>query len=1257
MQKTYFYLVTIVLLDVFALFSNLNIFTNRVHLHGNPKIIITLQSIPYEWFTTTVTLNERILLDYFQTNKSERQESLLWYKTKTLKKTLSFFGISNDTKLPYEQCFFHICRANFLSNGFYNINVLIINDGLFKNETKRTTNTFVRSNLHISCVPQIDISRCHDSNRPLHYETSKVIVLRAFFLQHCPMDNFIQYYWTLHDSTESDYNLYYINIKTNVFSGNRVIIPAYSQPNNQTLKIILLIRSTFDTLRTAITKQIIVFSSSRRLINLNVVCVSNCNGRKYTVELPIHLKGQCLSCINKKITTWQWRVDNTPVEGASKRLIFHAMDSKKRKITINLNVEAVNRYNSNIIYYGSTLVTMEKNIGPSNSNCTIYPRIGRAQETQFYLQCRLSQARFKPLQYCIGVNNFLIDECRTDEKIVVRLPPTERVTVMICDNLYVCHDVTVYVDVRRFEIEDTDMAFNESLSQAQYLLEYADWGQAFLLLYQVAKLITSNERVMPFIKTLYEYQPHTSAQLTHLVRLTKRVVLSLEPLDDMDVSAIARMLNLISSTFKIVIGSNELNTLMDTYYETMVNELWDILNKFNSEWEYVPKSQCRAESESCLNIDNFRNRLEQMSTLRPQGLEHINNWLHAHWKLSSCLFYVGMGTARRLHPEEGPKLLERSTFNIRMESFDLDNEGNIEFESADSMHTIVFTDKLLQEMRQRIRTDEILIFVRSHKHSQYWWYPEQDAQTQVLVVNAFTKNYIWQKTEKVLEPFQYISKLKMNFSAGEYVNDESNPQRFQRGIDFDDPEEDVENVIHDNVYTPFEVRMYRTELYAHSVIGVTFTQADIDYYVLIRMTNVPKLEDMETDSTCLVKTGLQQPTTLLLRNHCKKSRPVYIYVRAANLSESWNSFSENGAFFSFSTEIRSCRVWKYERPEPSWQKSACLPEMNKSIYFGIHCKCNYIGDFDADAMPIIALPMNIKCHIERPVVGINYEMIFFFFTMSIFSVLYLFLNMARIKYLDKRLYVETYERKKFCYRGDILIKFTFGGRYNAGTSANIIFSFKSFGKLLEVIVYQDQVIRNFQRNNTFYFRLRRQLIRLPTQILLRHDYSGIYPHFFCRTVIICDTLTEQTQSFRFQQWVKRSNKDIQFKSAKIFYRGTTADTEIHRWKPRFSKSVESYMGNWYLFQPIIGPWRFGIFRLAFCRWERSCIFIVKLFFSICLVVIFFGKTEPIACDPSPQKYNDINVVVRLCIICFIVSCFVQTAMETVFEIVGIYDFV
>ncbi|KRK05744.1 uncharacterized protein Dyak_GE27953 [Drosophila yakuba] len=681
---------------------------------------------------------------------------------------------------------------------------------------------------------------------------------------------------------------------------NRVIIPAYSQPNNQTLRVMLLIRSTFDPLRTATTKQTIVFSSSRHLINVNIACVSNCNGNKYTIQMPIHLKGQCLRCRNKKITKWIWRVESLPVEGASKRLIFDVKETKKRLLGIHLNVEAVNRYNPKFTYYGTSWVFLEKNMGPADTTCTISPRVGNAHETQFLLHCNQSQARFKPLQYCIGVENFLIDECKTDEDIQVRLPPTEHIIVMICDHFSVCDDVTITVEVRRLEMDGSENTVKSALSQARHWLEYADWQKSFLLLYQVAKLIKSKGRLLNFIDTLYVYQPQTTVQLAHLVRLTKRVVLSLEPLDDMEVNVVARMLQLISSTFKLIINSNELNTLMDSYYETMVNELCDILNKFNSEWEYIPKSQCRAESESCLNIDNFRNRLEQMSTLRPQGLEHINNWLHAHWKLSSCLFYMGMGTARRLHPEEGPKLIERSTFTMRLESFDLDQDRNIEFESADSMHTLVFTDKLLEELKRRLRTDEVLISIRSHKQSQYWWYPEQESHTQVLVVNAYTINNIWKKSEEIAEPFQYISKLKMNFSAGDPVNEEPSAQISKRGIDFDDPEEDIENVIHDFVYTPLEVRMYRTELYGHSVLGVTFTQADIDYCVLIRMTNIPKLIDMEKESsTCLVKAGVLQPTTLLLRNRCEKSRPVYIYLRAANLSEPWDNFYNSGPYFAF----------------------------------------------------------------------------------------------------------------------------------------------------------------------------------------------------------------------------------------------------------------------------------------------------------------------------------------------------------------------
>ncbi|KAH8406418.1 hypothetical protein KR009_000551, partial [Drosophila setifemur] len=746
-----------------------------------------------------------------------------------------------------------------------------------------------------------------------------------------------------------------------------------------------------------------------------------------------------------------------------------------------------------------------------------------------------------------------------------------------------------------------------NLSQARRWLNYADWQKAFLVLYQVAKIINSKEKLINFIDTLYVYKPQTTVQLAHLVRITKILVLSLEPLDDMKANVLARMLQLISFTFKSIIGSNELDTLMNNYYETMVNELCDILNNFNAEWEYIPKSQCRAESESCLNIDNFRNRLEQMSTLQPQGLEHINNWLHAHWKLSSCLFYMGMGTARRLHPEEGPKLIERSNFNMRMESFDLDQERTIEFESADSMHTLVFTDKLLQELRRRLRTDEVLISVRSHKQSQYWWYPEQESQTQVLVVNAYTKNSIWQKTQEILEPFQYISKLKMNFSVGEPVNDDRNPQNVQKGVGFDDPEEDVENIIYDNVYTSSEVRMYRTELDGHSVLGITFTQADIDYHVLMRMTTVPTLDDMNShSSTCLVRTGVLQPTTILLRNRCEKSRPVYIYLRAANSTEPWDVFHKSGAFYAFSTEIRSCRIWNYARPEPSWQNLACMPEMNRSIYFGIHCRCKFISDFDADAMPIIAVPMNLKCHLERPIVGHNYQMIIFYILITVSGSVHIFFNMKKISEWDKKLYVEKYPKAAPCYRGDIAVRLTFGGRYNAGTSANIIFSFQSYDQILQIIAYQDPVFQTFRRNSTIAFRLQIQVIQLPTRLTIRHDNSGIYPNFFCRYITVSDTLTEQIQIFRFQQWVRRSKAVPQNESEKIFDHTMTPEKEIYSWKFRFSHSMENYMGNWFLFQPIIGPWRFGVDRYTFCKWERSCIYIAKLFISICIVVTFFG---------------------------------------------------
>ncbi|XP_046868823.1 uncharacterized protein LOC6637546, partial [Drosophila willistoni] len=823
--------------------------------------------------------------------------------------------------------------------------------------------------------------------------------------------------------------------------------------------------------------------------------------------------------------------------------------------------------------------------------------------------------------------------------------------IMVCDNFDVCETVEVPIDVSRTEIKNSEYSVINHLSYAVNFLEYADWEKAFIVLYQLTKGINSKERLLVFTETLSVYQPQTTVQLSQLVRLTKRVVLSLEPLDDMEVNVLARMLHLISSTFKLIISSNELNTLMNDYYDTMVSDLCDLLNKFNAEWEYIPKPQCRSESESCLNIDNFRSRIEQMSTLQPKGLEHINNWLHAHWKLSSCLFYMGMGAARRLHPEEDPTRIVRSTFIMRLESFDLDQERVIQFESPDKMHTLIFTEKLLQELRQRLRTDEVLISVRSHKQSQYWWYPEQESQTQVLVVNAYTTNAIWQKTQELTEPFQYISKLKINFSASE-PDSARKQNRINRGIDFDDPEEDVENVIHDSVYSPDEIRMYRTELYGQSVLGVTFSQADIDFKVKLQMLNVPNLNyiDMDTEG-CLIKTGVIDPNTLLLRNRCSKARPVFIFLRAANLSEAWDPFKDTGAFFAFSTEIRSCRIWNYARPEPSWQTFACLPEMNKSVHFGIHCQCRYISDFDADSMPIIAIPINLKCHLEIPLVGRNYNIIFLYAIITIITAIYLFLNKKTIFDWDKQLYVQQYQSTKLCNSGDIVVWLTFGGRYNAGTSANIIFFLNSNQAQTKIILYQDPVRKTFERNSTISFRIYHGLIQIPTSIKLFHDNSGIYPNFFCRSIIITDLISDRIQHFRIHRWIEGVTFQTQHKLRNISYCAETLPKELYTWYPRFKQALENYMGNWYLFQPIIGPWRFGMPPKAYCRYERSCIFITKLFVSMCIVVLYFGRTVSIACDPSPKKYNDIGIVIWLCFICFFASALLQELMELLLKLI------
>ncbi|XP_033150708.1 uncharacterized protein LOC117135018 isoform X2 [Drosophila busckii] len=73
------------------------------------------------WFTTKLTINDRILVDYFQTNTSEAREKFLWFRTNNLRETLNYYGIHVEKPVPYNKCYYHASRANIFTSGYHNM--------------------------------------------------------------------------------------------------------------------------------------------------------------------------------------------------------------------------------------------------------------------------------------------------------------------------------------------------------------------------------------------------------------------------------------------------------------------------------------------------------------------------------------------------------------------------------------------------------------------------------------------------------------------------------------------------------------------------------------------------------------------------------------------------------------------------------------------------------------------------------------------------------------------------------------------------------------------------------------------------------------------------------------------------------------------------------------------------------------------------------------------------------------------------------
>ncbi|XP_030377820.1 uncharacterized protein LOC115626579 [Scaptodrosophila lebanonensis] len=1348
-------------------FHNYHVFANSHQNRGFARILTTIEKMSSIWFTTRVYINNRRLVDYFQTNLSEPLEPLLWYRSKNLTETLLFFGITSVKKLPYTQCYYHVSNAYFFNDGFRNVSSRITLEGNSKRFFIVHTSMYVTTREKSSklCTPFFTFPRCFNISQPLVYDTATVLVLRAEFERHCPLDKYTTYTWTLHDSTEdvlldflggtlvpeikigkyklnihqqSKYTrcvLLRLNVRIigrsmplvarcylalaaqrliasirggafrHVFLGKTIKvsglpsrdlslspfanqhliynwscechhrqiirtckedmgtnmtfkIPAYSQPHGQDCYVSLMVQSTFDPVRAGVAKQIIKFTRSRRTVHVNILCETNCAGNKYSADQIVHLKAKCVRCHGMKVFNWTWRFEEEIIAENTNRLIYEIPYTVNRQVNIRVDIQA-KKWDSDdgkwLYYHGRTWVILERNQGPIDSICQIEPQSGTALETTFDFKCQAGQTRFRPMQYCISVRGLLIEDCKKDENFKMRLPATKNLNVKACDPYNVCQNVKVDVNVEPFPYESSESSFDSAIKLIRRWLEYADWQRAFLIIYQLVREFDTKERLLQITDAMSVYLPQAAFQVAHVARIAREITVTVAPFNDMEAMLVARLLGIVAHALELIIANNELDSLMEEYYNVMVDDLLDIVDYFYHEWEFIPDAQCHAEAQSCLNIDIYGNRHEQMHLLHPHHLEIVNNWMHAHWKLSSCAFLLGMGTAQRLKPGEGFVVMQRNTFTMQMEAFDIEEKTSLHLTSKNLMHEVLLSEEFINDVRERLNTTEILISMRSANQSQFWWYPEQESQTQVLVVNIYSSRKIWERTWKLNVPIRFISKFRIDEQNTENTTD-SNFTRKARQAGFDEPEPVAENVVNDNVHNSEEIRMYHADVLGHAILGITFTHVDIDYQVLLRSTYVPKLEDMDQkDATCLISSSKNTSSVLLFRNLCNESRRVYIYLRAANRKEPWDEYQTGGATFTFSTEIRFCRLWAFTRPEPDWQNTACIPEMNKSVTDGIQCECDYVSAFDADASPIIVTTMKPKCHLEQPKVERNYQMIGFYIFITAVAILYLYINMQSAMEHDKRLYVEQRRTGKPCRRGDIIVKFTFGGRYNAGTSANLIFSFISARGTFDFVVYQNPLIHHFDRNTTITFRLQRELVQLPARLALGHDNTGIYPHYYCRNVVVHDMLTGHTQNFRFMCWLRGTPTDNNYMRARLLIRDKQTPKDAFSWKLRFAMSMENYMGNWYLFQPIIGPWRYGIGQRSLTRWERSCIFICKMFITLSVVVIYFGKSVSIDCDPNRKKYNDVDMVIGLCFVCFFISSAVQVVLELLLRFITYSD--
>ncbi|KAH8359947.1 hypothetical protein KR093_009752, partial [Drosophila rubida] len=938
-------------------------------------------------------------------------------------------------------------------------------------------------------------------------------------------------------------------------------LPASVLSKGEINRITLNVTSKLVSERTNSAIQMIHVVRDRIPISLDVECIKNCHSNLYVADVMLHLRAICFRC--RMPINYTWTLNGKDIEQDKPRLITKLTADQPDEIVVKLSV--IERART-----GYTELKLLKSKAPTVGECTIEPNSGIECTTRYHIRCEKGITLLHdPLLYTFRLGN-IYEENNNSGDTFLYLNSKDSITVRICNFHFSCEFKTISFSVESMPNSSKNLHIN-----AGKIFEEGKRQLGFCML-QVISDKEPGPVFLQYIQAIDHDRSQTLLELVNTLEISHNFMANAAPLNSFHAYVSSRILERVIFTFDFIRNDYEIFDMTEEICLSLGDLLTNIVNfyidnKENLEIELIDRDFDDPHGEIYVDWSPFNITVTK----------RINRYATAVQTIMEIGKIIGEELSRYMHPEE---LHDYVTEYVNYKAEMIEKYESIKYTSNDTLCTFEVPLASIDNLREQLMSNNLMVHSWCFKKNLFWWAPEDwSPTTAVLGINIFGR---YGKSAAQIDDTKQLYKLNLR-----------KDDTIQQNLTY------KTGVLYHSMVT------YKVKLHGHANLLVEFLNTTKSLQILITMNVEPTLANLH-DSNCHVSTGQQR--SIVLKNYCPDDGIAYLAVYKAK------SFDTSNVTYTFRLTAQECGVWGSGETNPRWMRQFCYSHNLEQAPKYAQCTINHMSMFAAKEYPINLYPIQKRRKYANDM-PLNMNCIIFNIILIFGALCLLFWAQMRMHYKKINL-IRVIKANRNEVRPEIeniVIHVHTGGMLLARTTANIKLIFKSDLGRYKVVIYQNPIEPHLQENTSCLLRVSDEKVMLPCILTISHDQSGRYPSWFCRSLQVDDLSRNLSYTFPIYSWIKHAqkiriscypldSKHMKSSQNQIIIYEVNEKSRWKRFKLRFRHYIKFYFINWFMFQPILGPWRYN--DNSCNAYGRICIWTCKTILTITLVFCYYKST-------------------------------------------------